>query len=131
MEREPERRIRTDASAPDFRTPNTPEEAIELVTRIAEKVREHGLASLAEDANRADNELMRAGLTGLAAGHAAADIQAATGRALSGAGDLGGGTEVRRIVEAGLLMIRDGQTPDAIRQNLGALRTEDARTARH
>ena len=130
MEREPEKRIRTDASAPDFRTPHTPAQAIELVVRIAEKVREHGVESLAEDANRADNELMRAGLAGLAAGHSAAEIQAATGRAVSGAGELGAGTEVRRILEAGLLMIRDGQTPEAIRENLGALRTADAQTPR-
>ena len=97
--------------------------------RIAEKARDHGLASLAEDSNRADNEFMRAGLMGLAAGHSAAELQAATGRAMSGAGEMGAGTEVRRIVEAGLLMIRDGGTPEAIRENLGALRTAHARTA--
>ena len=115
--------IRTDASAPEFRTPDTREQAIDLVVRIAEKVRDSGAGSLAEDAERGDNELMRVGLRGLAEGWSEQDMQSAMGRAISGAADLGGGAEVRRIVEAGMMMIRDGQTPEAIRENLTALRS--------
>src|SRR5688572_32917438 len=116
------RPVRTDASAPKFRTPDTPEQAVDLVVRIAEKVRDHGFESLANDALRADNEFMRAGLEGLSRGQSQEEISAATGRAITGAAaGLGGGVEVRRIVEAGLLMIRDGQTPEAIRENLEAL----------
>ncbi len=126
------RRITTDASAPDFRMPGTPQAAVELVVRIAETARDRGVESLAEDAARADSETLRAGLNGIASKRPAAEMQAAMGRGVTGAAaDLGGRIAARRVVEAGLMMIRDGQDPETIRTNLGALlATEPGPTGR-
>ena len=125
-------RVATDASAPDFRLPDTRAAAVDLVVRIAQKARTHGPESLAEDAARADNELLRHGLAALAAGRPHAEIQAAMGREVTGAAaDLGGSVPARRIVEAGLMMIKDGQDPAAIRTNLESLlATEPGPTGR-
>ncbi len=114
--------VRTDASAPPFRTPDTGEQAVELVVRIAEKARGQGVASLREDAERADNELLRHGLQLLAEGANATSLQAAMGREITDATAANGGAFMaRRVLAAGLGMIGDGTDPDIIRRDLREL----------
>lgn len=117
--------VRTDASAPDFRMPDTRVGAIDLVTRIAEKAASSGREALRDDAGRAGNELLRDGLGAIARGEDGAGVSAAVGPAITGAeASNAPDYDARRIVASGLAMIADGKEPDAIRRELESLRTE-------
>lgn len=113
--------------------PDTPVEAVEMLTRLAAKAKKEGLHSLREDAEHADNQMLREGLQQVLMGHSEADVKAALGRQTTearanGVGDL----TVMRMVETGILSIQAGEDSDTVRQKLEALLTpeEQARLTR-
>ena len=104
--------------------PDTPQDAVEMLVRLAEKARREGKPSLAADAQHADNALLGEGLRLLAAGAGEAEINAAMGRQVTlaaGTTQEGRGQQdamMLRLVQLGILSIAAGDDPDTIRTKL-------------
>lgn len=114
--------------------PGNAMEAVRLVTRLAHKMHEQGRASLLEDAEHADNALLRDGLRWIAEDRPEPEVKAALGRQVTEArASLGPNLDVRRMVEAGLLSMHAGDDPDTVRSKMEAFLTPqemDALTGR-